>query len=57
MISGHWPVIETDHHHGDTIYLASCSCGWHSGTGHGWNWFPTAGAARAAWKRHTGRGR
>ena len=36
----HWPVIETDHHHGDTVFLASCTCGWHSGTSRGWNWFP-----------------
>jgi hypothetical protein len=53
MTADHWPVIEAEHGHGDTVFLAACTCGWHSGTTNGWNWFPSAGAARAAWKRHT----
>ena len=33
-------------------WTASCSCGWHAGSGAGWAWFRTKRAANAAWEQH-----
>ena len=60
---GHVPIIESEPNDlGDlgtsvmrqtrNVYTVACSCGWHSGSGVGWNWFYSKKAARTAWQTH-----
>jgi hypothetical protein len=60
---GHAPIIESEPNAlGDMgtsvmlgtrqVYTVACECGWHSGSGVGWNWFYSKKAARGAWQDH-----
>jgi hypothetical protein len=65
---GHSPIIQSERNDlGDTgatrvvrntrtVYTVACSCGWHSGSGVGWNWFYSKKAAKEAWQTHAPNG-